>query len=391
MKLIIFGLLMLSGFRPTSSEPYFVAAGDLNGDGQPDAVLPCRGELLSPKAARPANDVLTVYLTKGSAEPVERHDFRVGFGPYSAAIGDLDGDGRPDVAVTNFQANDGRDLSILYGAKDPARALDEAVSVSVEGAPFRYDNSLDAAGNPVYPTPGLTSVAMADLNRDGRLDMAAVAWSSDFFVVFLNQGGRQFRQQRFPLPPGPRDIAIADFDGDGKPDLAVTLYSSNQVQVWKGDGRGGFRVQQNFYSHGSTPYHLKAADVDRDGRVDLVVGNRGPSDNVAVFRNEPGGFRIIGSYRPGTPKKGEMTADEIRDVLVADWNGDGIPDLVAACHVSSKVVVWEGTGSAAFGKTFRSRKVLAFPGKGPRSVQWVSSRLAVAFFDSNEFGWIRLE
>jgi hypothetical protein len=84
---------------------------------------------------------------------------------------------------------------------------------------------------------------------------------------------------------------------------------------------------------------LKAADVDRDGRPDLIVGNRGPSDNVAVFRNLGSGFEFIDSYWAGTPKTGETTADEVRDVLVTAWNGDGIPDLVAACHISNKLAL----------------------------------------------------
>ncbi|MCX6625686.1 MAG: VCBS repeat-containing protein [Acidobacteria bacterium] len=372
---------------PSSSGPYYIATGDLNGDGYPDVAIPCRGDLLSPRKSRPANDVLTVYLTKGSSHPVERRDFRVGFGPYTAAIGDLDGDGRADVVVANFQANDGRHLSILYGSGNRSSALEEAVSLSIEGGPFAYRNGLDKSGDPAYAAPGLTSVTLGDFNNDGKLDAAAVAWSSDFLVVLLNEGSRgHWKQARFPVPPGPRDLVAADFDGDGNLDLAITLYSSNQVQVWRGDGKGGFQAWQTFYSQGSTPYHLQTADLDGDRRPDLVVGNRGPSDNVAVFRNEPSGFRMIGSYSPGTESQGEMTADEIRDVLLTDWNGDGIPDLIAACHVSHKLVLWEGTGSAEYGKTFRAPETLTFPGRGPRSVKRLGKRLAVAFFDSGELG-----
>lgn len=375
-------------FLQTSSEPYFVASGDLNGDGYPDLVVPCRGKLISPLASRPANDIATLYLTKGSPDLVERRDMNIGFGPYTAAVGDLDGDGRPDVVVTNFQSNDGRDLSILYGSANRAEAVDPAVCLKVEGPGLKYKNILDKDGNPVYAFPGLTSVAMADLNHDGRLDMAAVAWSSDRLIIFLNEGKRQFRQLSYATPPGPRDLAIGDFNGDGNLDVAITLYSTNMVQIWHGAGSGSFKPGQLFYSQGSTPYHLKAADLDLDGRLDLVVGNRGPSDNVAVFHNEREGFRYIGSYHPGTPKKGETTADEIRDVLVTDWNHDGIPDLVAACHVSNKLIFWKGTKRIGFNQTFIDRQVLSFPGKGPRSVSPFQSRFAVAFFDSNEVGLI---
>jgi FG-GAP-like repeat len=375
-------------FLQTSTEPYFVASGDLNGDGYPDLVVPCRGELISPLASTPANDRATIYLTNKSPDLASRRDMKVGFGPYTAAVGDLDGDGRADIVVANFQSNDGRDLSVMYGSADRTKAVDSAISMKVEGSDLKYRNILNNEGNAVYAFPGLTSVAIADLNHDGRLDMAAVAWSSDRIIIFLNEGNRRFRQLSYATPPGPRDLAVGDFDGDGKLDLAITLYSTNMVQVWNGDGTGAFKPSQLFFSQGSTPYHLKAADVDLDGKLDLVVGNRGPSDNVAVFHNEREGFRYIGSYHPGTPKKGETTADEIRDVLVTDWDRDGIPDLVAACHISSKLIFWKGTGKTGFNQTFVDRKVLSLPGKGPRSVIPFRDRLAVAFFDSNELGLI---
>lgn len=371
-------------FLPTATEPYFVASGDLNGDGYPDLVLPCRGELLSPEQKRPANDTATIYLTKGSPELVQRRDVAVGFGPYTAAVGELDGDGLPDVVVANFQANDGRDLSILYGSKNREQAMDAATSISISSLHIPYKNLLSAEGKPPYATPGLTSVAIADFNHDGKADLVAVAWSVDAFVILFNDGNRKFHQVSYPLPPGPRDVAVGDFNQDGNLDLAFTLYSVNEVQVWTGDRNGNMKLWQTFLSQGSTPYHLKAADVDRDGRLDLVVGNRGPSDNIAVFRNEPGGFRFVGSYKPGTSKRGETTADEIRDVLVTDWNRDGIPDLVAACHISNKVVLWQGTGDSTFGKTFVRRREIPFPGKGPRSVIPFGEGLAVALFDSNE-------
>lgn len=368
---------------PTGPGPYFVATGDINGDGHPDVALPNRGELLAPTVPRPANDTLTVYLTDARGRLAVRRDYTAGFGPYTAAIADLDGDRRNDVAVVNFQANDGRDLSLLWGraGEDP---LEPAVHLGVAGAAFPYDASRTAEGAPVYPTPGLTSLAVLDANRDGRPDIVAVAWSSDFFVLFENLGQRRFRQKRWDLPPGPRDAAVADFDGDRIADLAFTIYSSNLIEVWRGDGKGGFARRQTFHAQGMIPYHLKAGDLDRDGWVDLVVGNRGPSDNVAIFRNEGGRFRHTGSLRTDTSKRGETTADEIRDVLLYDADGDGLPDLAAACHLSHKVVRWKGTGKTGFGQAFENRRVLAFPGKGPRSLAPWGKGLAVAMFDSNE-------
>jgi hypothetical protein len=127
-------------------------------------------------------------------------------------------------------------------------------------------------------------------------------------------------------------------------DVALTLYSSNLAEIWKGDGKGAFQLWRRFHTAGQVPYHLKAGDLDGDGRLDLVIGNRGVTDNVTAYRNTPDSFVMLGSFSPETPRKGETTADEIRDVHLCDLNGDGKLDLIAACHVSHKIVTWLGTG-----------------------------------------------
>ncbi|MBK9169537.1 MAG: VCBS repeat-containing protein [Bryobacterales bacterium] len=383
--LTLAGLGILRGqpaFHPTSEGPYFLTAGDLNGDGVDDVVVVCRGELRMPDDPRPGNDRITVYFSE-SGGARRRQDFGVGFGPYTAAIADLDGDGRNDVAVVNFQ-DARRHLSILWGPQK------EAVHLQVDGA-FEYDKSRNDRGEPIYPAPGLTSLVVRDFDGDGKPDIAAVAWSSDFFVIFRNEGNRRFRQARYPLLPGPRDVAAADFNRDGHLDLAFTIYSSNLVDVWLGDGKGSFRLEQRFHAQGHIPYHLKAGDLDGDDWPDLVVGNRGPSDNVTVFQNRGGRLQFAGSFRPGTPKKGETTADEIRDILLTDADGDGKLDLVAACHVSHKVVLWRGTGSFEFGAAFAGRRALEFPGKGPRALHPLDGGIGVAFFGSSEFAVLGVE
>jgi hypothetical protein len=386
-------------FLPTCTGPYQVSSADLNGDGYPDLIIPCRGELLSPKLKRPANDQLTVYLNPGKGKAWERRDFPVGFGPYHSAIGDLDGDGIPDIAVPNYQANDGRDLAILYGSKDRAKLFEPTAYVTIEGGPFTNDYPLHDDGEPVYTTPGLTSTAIVDVNGDGRPDIVAASYQSNFFVVLINESHRTFRQMVFPkksapageqLLAGPRDIAVADFDGDGIPDLAFSLYESNLIDVWKGDGKGGFALWRRAQSFGRIPYHLKADDLDGDGRPDIVVGNRSVSDNVVLLRNGVDRFTNAGSFRPDTARRGETTADEIRDVFLTDIDGDRKPDLVAAARVSNKVIFWRGTGDLAYNKAFVDKRTAEFPGKGPRGIARLPDAIAVIFYNSSEVGIIPL-
>lgn len=377
---------------PLCTGPYQISSGDLDRDGLPDLIVPCRGELLSPKLARPANDQLTVYLNPGKKGGWERRDFPVGFGPYHSATGDLDGDGLPDIVVPNYQSNDSRDLAILYGAKDRDTLLEATTYLGFDTRDLVNEYGLDAEGQPRYPTPGLTSAIIADVNGDGRQDIVAVSYQSNVFYVLLNEGGRHFRTIRYPqqtapydqMLGGPRDIAPADFDGDSVLDLAFSMYESNLVEVWRGDGKGGFAPWRRAPSFGRIPYHLKAGDLDSDGRADIVVGNRSTSDNAVVLRNRRDRFVYDGSFGPQTARRGEVTADEIRDVVLADLDGDGILDLIAAARESGKLVFWRGTGRTGFNQAFADRRVAEFPGKGPRGIAVLPGAIAVIFYNSSE-------
>ncbi|WP_052507780.1 FG-GAP repeat domain-containing protein [Sphingomonas hengshuiensis] len=382
---------------PVCTGPYQVSSGDLNGDGLPDLIVPCRGELLSPKLARPANDQLTVYLNPGKKGAWRRRDFTVGFGPYHSATGDLDGDGLPDIVVPNYQSNDDRDLVILYGAKDRERLFEPTTYLGFDTRDLVNEYGLDAEGQPRYSTPGLTSAIIADVNSDGRPDIVAASYQSNVFYVLLNEGGRRFRTIRYPqqaapydqMLGGPRDIAPADFDGDGVLDLAFSMYESNLVEVWRGDGKGGFAPWRRAPSFGRIPYHLKAGDLDGDGRADIVVGNRSTSDNVVVLRNRSDRFVYDGSFGPQTARRGETTADEIRDVVLADLDGDGILDLIAAARESGKLVFWRGTGRTGFNQAFADRRVAEFPGKGPRGIAVLPGAVAVIFYNSSEIAILK--
>ncbi|PYM87134.1 MAG: hypothetical protein DME09_00365, partial [Candidatus Rokuibacteriota bacterium] len=153
--------------------------------------------------------------------PAPAADFAVGTSPFSVAMGDFDGDGKPDLAVANGGSND---VSVLLGNGDgtfkPAK---------------NYEAGL--GGGPLW-------VAVGDFNLDGKLDLVVANSSSDSVGVLLGNGDGTFRPS-VTFPAGgtaPQSVAVGDFNGDGKPDLAVASYYSNNVTVLIGNGDGTFQT-----------------------------------------------------------------------------------------------------------------------------------------------------
>ena len=117
------------------------------------------------------------------------------------------------------------------------------------------------------------AVAVADVNTDGKLDLAVVNPGSTTVSVLLGNGNGTFAaKQDFTTGTNPRSVAVADVNGDGKPDVAVANFNSNTVNVLLGNGNGTFAAKQDFTA-GSGADFLVAADFNGDGKVDLAVVN----------------------------------------------------------------------------------------------------------------------
>lgn len=127
----------------------------------------------------------------------------------------------------------------------------------------------------VGQAPG--SLVLADLNRDGHLDIIVANERSNSLTVLLGDGiGRFTEAPGSPVPAGqmPNDITVTDFDGTGRPDLAIANHETDYLTVLLGDGRGGFRpapgspVRVRVRPH---PHGVAAADVNGDGHPDIVT------------------------------------------------------------------------------------------------------------------------
>ena len=189
----------------TGLGPFAIAVGDVSGDGKPDVVV----------ANLNANTV-SVLRGNGTGGFGTREDFPTGTGPASVAVGDLSGDGKPDIAVENSSANT---VSVLLG--DGAGGFGAKTDLASGAVPF--------------------SVVIGDVSGDGKLDLAAANWSSSTVSVMPGDGFGGFGAKTdIGTGPAPRSIAIGDLNSDGRLDLATANEHSNTVSALLGHGSRTF-------------------------------------------------------------------------------------------------------------------------------------------------------
>lgn len=193
--------------------------------------------------------------------------------------------------------------------------------------------------------PHPTSVAIADLNGDGKPDLAVANFHGGSVSILLGTGTGAFgAATNFPAGGNPFSVAIGDLNGDGKPDLAVTLVNVlDAVSVLLGTGTGGFGAATIFVA-GGTPESVAIGDLNGDGKPDLAVANF-YTNNVSVLLNTTPPAGATPSFSAANFAGGTGPIS----VAIADLNGDSKPDLAVANHVSSNVSILLGTGTGAFG------------------------------------------
>jgi hypothetical protein len=255
-----------------------VAIGDVTGDGIPDVVL------------SDATGVLSIFPGLGSGGLGARVDRSVGVYAYLLALQDYDGDGRMDMVW----ADQGW-FALLSGAG---------------ATPPSITAKLPCVSN-------LTDLAMADVDGDGHPDMVAVDGYEILVYPFISNGGHA-GQTDVPCNEVVTSLAVGDLDQDGSLDVVVAGRAANAIEVFKGSGTGLFKSVQRFAT-GSQPSDLKIADMDRDGTPDLVWAEAGENrvqigygDRSLLF----GADRFL------------ATALDPEALATGDLDGDGFPDIV---------------------------------------------------------------
>ena len=273
------------------------------------------------------------------------------FGSPTAAVGDLNGDGKPDLAVAIFGGNTGT-VDVFLGNGDATFTM--------------FGEYGSGAVDP-------NSVQLADLNGDGKLDMVVLNCSTDepgncaadtdgVVSIFLGNGDGTFQA---PIlsdagAKGPVRVLVADLNLDGKPDLLVQLQQGG-FGVMLGNGDGTFQPPSFTAGYGS----LSLADLNGDGIPDLLLGAfQGRSVSVLLGKGD-GTFVFSGSF---------PLSESVIDAVVADLDGDGRLDMITLTYDAAKtanyVSTLKGNGDGTFQPQVRYPKLSAFEDN--------SSHLAVA-------------
>ncbi len=339
---------------PAGLSPSSVAATDLDGDTHVDIVVVHR-----------ASDDAWVFLADGSGGFAFFQAFSVGNFPQGVIALDLDGDPHPDLATTAVPFNSGSVTSWL-GNGDGTFSLGEVLTAddgtrSVEAADLNGDGRLDLVvtnstrGNisaflgdgdgtfgaeertPVgSASSSPTDLALTDLNGDGDRDVVTSnAQSADQSIArVLGDGDGTFSTPlAFPTTCSrPESVVAGDFDRNGDPDVAIACFDSSEVAVMLGDGAGGFAppVIYDLLPAMANPYWILSADLDRDGREDLVTSNNG---GLSFLRS-----RGDGTFDP--PEHVESLNGSFYGADSADLDGDGWVDLVFADFGRDEVAVY---------------------------------------------------
>jgi len=284
-----------------------IAVADLNGDGKPDLVV--GNECASSGCTDGAS--LGVLLGNGDGTFQAAVAYRTGgtsgpFFPVSISIADVNGDHKPDLVVANGGSNT---VGVLLGNGDGT--FQAAVSYGSGG---------------MFPV----SVAIADVNGDGKPDLFVANECADSTCdgsvgVLLGNGDGTFRTVVTYSSGGTYalSVAVADVNGDGRPDLLVAGATKGAVAVLLGNGNGTFQSAVTYDCGGSYPYSLIVADLNGDGKLDLVTANSSSATAGVLMGNGDGTFQAAVTY-----SSGEAPVVEISSVGVADVNGDGHPDLL---------------------------------------------------------------
>jgi predicted NUDIX family NTP pyrophosphohydrolase len=290
---------------PAGQTPWSVAAGEFNGDSDPDLAV----------SNLDSHDV-SILLGGPGATFTGPTTVPAGADPLGIAAGDFNGDSDPDLAVAN---NLSRTVSILLG--EP-------------GGGFSGPTAFAAGGGP-------ESVAVGEFNGDSDPDLAVANRFTDNVSVLLGGVGGSFSfRVNYAVGADPLGVVAADFNGDSDPDLAVTNHHAppDNITILEGQADGTFGNATQVTA-GQRPVGIVAGEFNGDSDPDLVVANfLGPGASV-LLGTAGAGFTAPTNYPAHAGPHG---------IAIGELNGDSDPDLAVANATGGNVSILLGSTGSSF-------------------------------------------
>ena len=335
----------------SSINPSDIAVGDFNKDGNLDVVT-----------CSQTNAEISLHLGSGNGNLGTATSFATGETPRGVAVGDFNNDGNPDVIVSCTGTL--RQVYIFLGNGSGNFAAPVIIDITnvnyVTTGHFNNDTHLDfavSAGGTVQPwfgngtgtafTPGTAITGFAigepvkayDFDGDGDLDLS----SGNAYT--LNDGNGNFAT-RIGLTQTGSELTVADLNNDGFPDLVARDNTQNyqNVRVFLGNGTGNFTLLAKFETN-VNPRSIQVVDVNNDGFLDAIgIGTNGTTHSVDILLGDGTGYfsNAIAKF---------PTAPDPRDMVLDDFNQDGITDVAISYTVGNFFAVYLGTGNGRFTKT----------------------------------------
>lgn len=295
--------------------PNSVAVADVNGDGVSDLVVATTSDQGGANNNPGFANVILGKMGSPGTFASGVHYATTGFQPSSIAVANLTGTGALSLVVANY----GSGSVSIFAPGSTTGTYQTAVSVTTGGAP--------------------NQVVIGDLNGDGKPDLVVADLSAAGNAIVLLQDpahpGQFLAPVMLPTSNYTSSVAIGDLNGDGKPDIVAATYDANgnngAVYIFfQNPASAGTFLAPVHFPAGPQPQAVRIADVNGDGLPDLIVANLGPgSDGTGVAgvsvllqdATHPGSFLAPVTY---------ATPEGAIDVAVGDLNGDGRPDLVVA-------------------------------------------------------------
>lgn len=306
-----------------------VALGDLDGDGKVDMAVTNYGTS-NISVYRNTSTTGSIAATSFSTKV----DFALSSNSYTTTIGDVDGDGKLDMVASNYGTGT---ISVFRNTSTPGTIGSSSFAPAVQ---------FTAGGFPLY-------ISVRDFDLDGKSDIAVLNTGSNNVSVFRNIGSpgtinasSLSPKVDFAIGAFGQGLSVDDLDMDGKPDILVTV--GNGVEILRNNANRGaitgtsFDAKVNFAT-GSFPNYAATGDLDKDGKPDIVVSNWSNA-NISVLKNisSPGSIST-GSF---AAKFDIATFSEPRGVAVGDLDGDGALEIAVAGQIANKISVFKNVATA---------------------------------------------